>query len=80
VAENDYSRLDEFHHYLSCGAGMEGSHMMAACSWSWPRIDGLEARGYQPRQFTLNVGRTIGNVVESGPVAGQETPCGGIRS
>ena len=49
---------------------MEERHVMAARSRPWPRIDGLEARGHKTRQFTLNVGRAIGDVVEAGPVAG----------
>ena len=49
---------------------MEKRHVMAARSWPWLRIDGLEASGHETRQFTLDVGSAIGDVVEAGPVAG----------
>ena len=49
---------------------MEKRYVMAARSQPRLSIDGLEARGYQTRQFTLDVGSAIGDVVEAGPVAG----------
>ena len=59
---------------------MQESHPVAPCSRARLVVDELEACTGQAHELGLEIGGAKGEVVETGPVAGKETPHRGIGS
>ena len=73
-------RLDELDQHPAGEARVQESHPVAPCSRARLGVDELEACTGQAHELGLEIGGAKGEVVETGPVAGEETPHRGIRS